>query len=226
MHVGLTEILRCPRCPGDLVLLAEHAAGGRVASGRLGCAACGARYPIDEGIADFRGDETEPSANADDAGEPAVEALVLAALLGLADARGVVLLAGAHVALADPLAGLTQGVEIVTLESPPDDETRGGAGPDAAAPPGIGRSRLRITSAIPVRDRRATAIAVEADGAVPLEEAVRVLAPGKRIVVSGAGDAVADALAGLSCQVLAAEHGMVAAEREGPADPPKLYQLA
>ena len=47
------DLLRCPRCQGDLALTATQVADDRVRSGALDCLSCDAHLPIITGIADF-----------------------------------------------------------------------------------------------------------------------------------------------------------------------------
>ncbi|MCE2469416.1 MAG: methytransferase partner Trm112 [Dehalococcoidia bacterium] len=50
MRRDLLDILACPDDKAALALSAEEEADGEVASGALTCAACGAVYPIEDGI--------------------------------------------------------------------------------------------------------------------------------------------------------------------------------
>ena len=59
MLASVTELLRCIRCdhPGPLSLEAGgKRKGEQVMEGALTCLGCGARWPIEDGIADFVGD--------------------------------------------------------------------------------------------------------------------------------------------------------------------------
>jgi uncharacterized protein YbaR (Trm112 family)/SAM-dependent methyltransferase len=53
MHDFLTEWLLCPRCHGDLAWRADERDGAHLESGLARCLACGAEYPIREGIGLF-----------------------------------------------------------------------------------------------------------------------------------------------------------------------------
>ncbi|MDE2765681.1 MAG: methytransferase partner Trm112 [Chloroflexota bacterium] len=50
MRRDLLDILACPDDKSPLALAAEQEADGEVVSGALTCAACGAVYPIEDGI--------------------------------------------------------------------------------------------------------------------------------------------------------------------------------
>jgi uncharacterized protein YbaR (Trm112 family) len=247
MHVALTEILRCPRCAAGLVLLADRREGARAVEGSLGCPSCGARYPVRDAVADLRetrsaGDAAalgaagaEPPAGggvpeAGDAwdaeegaspGDPpraagADAALRLAAFLDLTEARGVVLLIGRTAGHAAELAALVRGVEVATVTARPAPRQRSAA--DRVSALLTGRS-------LPLFDRRLAGVGLGAGAHVELDEAVRVLAPRRRIVVDGAPEATGSRLEALGCRVLAAEDRVVVAERSGAPDPPRLYQL-
>ena len=50
MKRGLVEIICCPVCKGDLVLLVTEESSEEVLEGTLRCGACRVDYPISEGI--------------------------------------------------------------------------------------------------------------------------------------------------------------------------------
>ena len=50
MRRDLLDILACPDDKAPLALTAEQETGDEVISGALTCAACGAVYPIEDGI--------------------------------------------------------------------------------------------------------------------------------------------------------------------------------
>ena len=160
-----------------------------------------------------------PSADADPprAG-PTDAALRLGALLGLADARGVVVLVAPEARHAGELARLLPGLEIVTVDAAARGED-GGGGSER-------ESRLLTRQDLPIADRRVAGVALATKSHVTLREAVRVVAPGSRVVVTAAREDTARELERLGCRVLADEAAVVVAERLGPADPPRLYQLA
>ena len=233
MHVALTEILECPACGSGLVLLAERQEASRAIDGALGCPSCDARYPVRAGVADLRprdraaaapdGDaRPRPGAPADgpprdapaDASEDAIR---IAALLGLEGARGVVVLAGGQARLAGFVGALVAEVEVAAVWEE-----------EKALPPyAAGRFSALLTGGrLPFADRRVAGVALDADGHVPLAEAVRILAPGRRLVLERAGADAAERLESLGCVVLARREDVVVAERAGQPEPPRLYQLA
>jgi uncharacterized protein YbaR (Trm112 family) len=204
VHILLTDRLACPRCgPGfGLVLLADRIAERRVLEGRLGCPNCREQYPVHGGAADLRTGvpaDAEPvgSISADDA-EAAVK---LAALLGLADSPGPVLVAGPAAALAPAVSALVPAVEVVALAGRPSE------GPEAA-----GVSRLGGGPLLPFMDRtlRGVALTGGANRAV-LADALRALVPGSRLVVDPASEGTAEALRALGAEVLLDQQGVVVA---------------
>jgi uncharacterized protein YbaR (Trm112 family) len=206
MHILLTDILRCPRCGPEfgLVLLADRVEDRRVEAGRLGCANCREMYPVAAGEVDLRvpGAAALPEGGA--AGPD--EAVRLAALLGLSEAWGSVLLAGAGADLADALAALVPGVEVVHAVGRP------GSGEGK----GEGRlSRLVGGAPLPFAPGSLRGVALGREAAGLLEEGVRLLAPGGRLVVEGAPAGAAEELAAAGLRVLLDQEGWLVAERAG-----------
>lgn len=211
MHILLTDLLACPRCgPGfGLVLLADRVEERRVLEGRLGCPNCREQYPVRGGALDARlpGEAPAEDVASAEAGaeDDAGAAVRLAALLGLAEARGTVLVAGPGAALAPEVAALVPELEVVALAAEPD------AGEERA-----GVSRVAAGAALPFRSRTLRGVALTG-GADParLAEAVRVLQPGARVVVERAPDGTAEALAALGAQVMLEQEGTVVARMRG-----------
>jgi uncharacterized protein YbaR (Trm112 family) len=211
MYLLLTDILACPRCGPEfgLILLADRIEERRVLEGRLGCPNCREQYPVRGGALDVHtaaGDADAPPSPGN-AGEGDAEAAVrLAALLGLADARGTVLVAGPGISLAHAVSELVQEVEVAALAPAwPDGEERPGVSRIAG---GAGR--------LPFRDRTLRGVALTGGaGEARLAEAVRVLQPGARIVVERAAPGTAERLAALGAQVMLDQEGTVVARSLG-----------
>ncbi|HEV2735526.1 MAG TPA: hypothetical protein VGV85_11850, partial [Longimicrobiaceae bacterium] len=130
----------------------------------------------------------------------------LAALLGLSEAWGSTLLAGAGADLADALAALVPGVEVV----------------HAAGRPGSGEAAGRLSRVVagaplPFAPGSLRGVALGREAAGLLEEAVRLLAPGGRLVVEGAPAGAAEGLAAGGLRVLLDQEGWLVAERPGGA---------
>jgi uncharacterized protein YbaR (Trm112 family) len=214
MYILLTDILACPRCGPEfgVVLLADRVEERRVLEGRLGCPNCREQYPIHLGVLDVRtsvhraAGGASPSPDLPAAADDTEAAVRLAALLGLADARGTVLLAGPGAALADAVSALVEEAEIVavTPDLPSGDEH-------------AGVSRIIAGGArFPFRDRtlRGVALTGGADEAL-LAEALRVLQPGARLVVERAAPGTAERLAAMGAQVMLDQEGTVVARAVG-----------
>lgn len=173
MFIELVDLLRCPR-PHELawlVLASYRTADRDVVDGALGCSVCGARYPIERGVADLRGDEAgvgAPAAAASDE-ETAVRA---AALLGLAEPGGVAVLTGTWSAAAPDVARLVERVHILAID----------AGEALAS--GSGVSPVRAGARLPLRPTVVRGIALDAAhaDAAMLASAVAALQPGGRLV--------------------------------------------
>lgn len=218
MHILLTDALTCPRCGPDfgLILLAERTEERRVVSGHLGCPNCRSQFPIRGRVADLRvgssasAESTDPPRSAG-GGEGDGEAAVrLAALMGLAGASGLALVAGPGARHASAISALVPELETIAVS----DEADVAGSADAAGEPGV--SRVRASGpGLPFRGGlRAAALTGGADDA-HLREALRVLAPGARLVVDPAPADAAGRLRGLGAEVLLDEDGVVVARAPG-----------
>lgn len=134
MFIELAEALDCPACHDavGLVAFVRTSDRRRVLSGSLGCPMCEAEFPISGGLIDFGAHE--PGDLAPTAGlprEPAeapatAVATKLAALLGLGERDGLVVLLGAGLgAHAAELARMAGRVEVIAIVEPEE-----GAHPD------------------------------------------------------------------------------------------------
>lgn len=206
MNVLLTDLLTCPRCgPGyGLILLVDHAESHRVLEGSLGCANCSLRYAVRGGFADLRGGGAgQPDRLPPEPGADAEAAYRLAALMGVSEGPGFVLVVGPGAGLASGLAELLPELEVVavagSLES--QGETRG-------------ISRLAYRGQLPFRTGSMRAVALTGEASSALEEGARVLAGGGRLVLEPAPAGVAERLRSLGLEVVAADSGTVVAARD------------
>lgn len=216
MHLSLSDSFSCPRCgPGHgLILLPEQVTDRRVRAGVLGCPNCRERYSVEGGVADLRAPAAGRSAGAaprsDEGGSDmrydGHEAAVrLAALLGLAEARGVVLLAGPAAAAGPGIAGVIEEVEVVVAAVGQD------------APPVAGEvSALRLNNRIPFQNGSLQAVALTGQAVSLLEEGARVLRPVGRLLLEPAPAGAAAQLAEAGLEVLAEEDATLVARRVGP----------
>lgn len=219
-----------------LVLVPYDVSDRRVRSGVLGCANCRERYPVADGVADLRvgpdvdpgsreaggtgspstvgatgpagrstgagAAESEPTAGAGEAPE-----VRLAGLMGLAEARGTVLLAGPAVAHAAALGELVAGIEVVARVEGSGSVPRSSAG-DA------GVSRLRLGAVLPFRSGSLRGVALTGGSARLLDEGARVLGSEGRLVVDPAPDDARSRVEAVGLKVVAEEgRVMVAARR-------------
>lgn len=204
MFFELTDHLTCPRCgPAyGLILLALDVDARRVRSGWLGCPNCRVDYPIEEGVADLRIDRqavtTAPNPVADEE-----LALKTAALSGLTEGRGYVLLGERLTHAAPALADLLPGLEVIAIRSTPDDSRER---------PGV--SRLLCEIAFPLAEYRLEAAAVAPGGdAVLVREAARRVKPDGRLVLFDADERDIEELERAGLTLAAHEGGTAVAER-------------
>lgn len=211
MDVSLSDLLVCPRCGPTygLVLLPHESADRRVRSGVLGCANCRERYPIEAGVADLRigsaggpaGVESRARSSSTRPGD-AEEPVRLAALMGLAGARGTVLLAGPAVGHARAVAEVVPDAEVVGVLA-------------GEAPPASGVSWLRATTVLPFRSGSLRGVVLTGSRAELVEEGARVLGAAGRLVLDPAPPAARERLAAAGLTVAAAEGGVMVAVRPG-----------
>lgn len=142
MFIELVGSLRCVHAHelSWLVASAYRMEERDIVSGELGCHICGARYPVEIGVADFRelgsaaaaspdrAPGTPPTPDPPYSADPTELALRAAALLQITSPGGVVALAGQWSAAAEPLASgeLTERVHILALD--PVTDLRSGNG--------------------------------------------------------------------------------------------------
>ena len=216
MHLLLTDRLTCPRCGPEfgLVLRADDIEDRRVLQGFLGCPNCREKYPVARGVADLRPPPRRPMTASDpDAGDaqrglgpdptpdPA-ETVRLAALLGVTEGPGTVLVAGKAAAHAGSLAALLSGVEVVALD----------VGPTPEVTPGV--SRLLSDGRIPFYSGTLRAVALSGACAEALiDEAVRAVSRAGRVVLIDAFEGGVDRLRGQQLEILVDEEGTVVGQR-------------
>lgn len=180
MFIELVDALRCPRPHEEtwLVLAATRTDARHIREGALGCPVCRTEYPIQDGIADFRLDAPPGAPERGRIADPnrgsldEVSADHLVPLLGLGDAFGFVVLAGAWGSRAAEMLALGP-VPPLLLVDPPDGVTM---------IPGI--SGVRSGASLPLAAGAARAVAV--DDASRLASAVHVTRAGGRIVAPAA----------------------------------------
>jgi len=202
MHILLTDILSCPVCgpPYGLIVLSDTLQERRVIEGALGCPNCEKRFPIRNGVAHIEGEGgrlalAEAASVAPDPGF----AVRLAALLGLEQPGGFVLVAGPAASLAGAVADVIDGIEIVA------DARYSGEGE---------ASCLYLGARLPFFGGKLRGVWLSGDAADGwLEEAARVLHPTGRLVLDPAPADAAARLASVGLRVAMEEAGTVLATR-------------
>lgn len=208
MHLLLTDRLSCPRCGPEfgLILLSDRMDDRRVVDGTLGCPNCRDGFPVRDGFGDLRAPPRGPlpPGRAGEPREPDAEAaLRMAALLGVAEGPGTLLLVGGVARFAGALAGRVPGVEVVALDG------------DMARWPEAPRvSRMAARPGIPFFSRTLRGVGVDGGlGSTWVAEAARAAARLARVVVVDAPEGVEALLEEGGLTVLAAEAGTVVAAR-------------
>lgn len=208
MHILLTDLLTCPRCGPEfgLILLGERIESRRILEGSLGCPNCRERYPVRGGFGDLRAPPRNPLPPVVEQPEPTTEedeAMRIAALLGVREGPGHLVLVGPVARAAPGLARTVRDVEVVTVAS------------DLRAwdeRPGV--SRLAAGPGLPFRSRRIRGVVLDGEAGGPyLDEAVRVVGPGSRVAVLGASPDTRSTLEGSGLETVLDDRGVVAAVR-------------
>lgn len=203
MHVALTDALTCPRCGPEfgLLLLAERAENRRVLEGWLACANCRERYRVEAGYSDLT---WGPPLVASEPAEPSVdEALRIAALMGVAEGPGLLMVIGPGAGNALRLSEMVEGVEVIAVST---------ALAGNIEQPGV--SRIGMGSRIPFRTRSMRGVALTGAAARELiEEAARVAAPRSRVVVFSGGAGIAERLEESGLRIIAKDGRATVAER-------------
>jgi hypothetical protein len=169
-----------------LVARADELVDRHIVQGELGCPICEARYAVRDGVADFSADISRAadasravdarrlSAQAGGSADADSRALALraAALLGLTEPGGLVVLAGKWSACADALLEMVEGVQLLALDPAPGLRSGGAL------------SLALIPDVLPLAAESARGIALDAEHATPslIAGAARALAPSGRLI--------------------------------------------
>lgn len=151
-----------------LVARADELDARHIVRGELGCPICASRYPVWEGVVDFAAGSSRPR----DVPEEQGLALRAAALLGLTEPGGLVVLAGEWSACALELLEMTDGVQLLALDYAAGLESGGAL------------SLALVGDVLPLAAACAKGIALDASHATAslLEGAARALVPGGRLI--------------------------------------------
>jgi len=223
VKLELSEIFVCPLCRPErglvqgLVVLVDEVEERRVRAGSLGCPECETRFPIRSGEIRFGeaarrsapGGERAPdpssegrSGSSAEAGERAVRA---AALSGVREGEGPILLDRGLADRAVRISELTGGAEVLAL----------GPGPGEARP---GATWLRGTDrgSLPFFSGRFAAVLVAGERGGAVGEFVRVLRGEGRLVVFAPDREIRTWLEERGLRVLASDERALVALRPGP----------
>ncbi len=207
MYLLVTDRATCPRCGPrfGLILLADRVEERRVLEGHLGCPNCREHYPIRAGFGDLRSPElrgagggppredTDPQVPSMQAPSVEVEgALRVAALLGVERGPGFLLVMGPSAPLAGRVARMVEGIEVVAV------------GPGVRTlPEEAGVSRLEVGPPLPFFDATFQGVALEGAWVRShLDEGLRTLRPGGRMVLLGPGEGDAARLEAAGLELL------------------------
>jgi uncharacterized protein YbaR (Trm112 family) len=171
MFIELTDHLRCPADHPEsfLVLLPDQIDDRSVRSGQLGCPVCGRTFQLVEGVLDV-GDAPPPSRRSG-----ALDPDALSTLVGLHGPGGYLVLVGPPAGLWRGVAELNPGVALVAVNSAGEMKDERGISV-------IRGGRLPLKT----RSMRGVVLGSPfADDPAWIQEAVRVVLPGLRVVGEG-----------------------------------------
>ena len=216
MQLLLTDRLTCPRCGPTfgLILLANRLEDRRVHDGVLGCPNCRDSFPITAGFADLRAPPRGEISNGL-AGDPPDDVTVgptrddeeeagrLSALLGITRGPGTVALLGAAARHAGAVVRAVEELQVVAIDSDLVGWTD---------TPGV--SRAVAGPGLPFFSRMLRGVVVDGRlGRDWVEEAIRVVAPMSRVIVTRAPDWAPTVLEAGGLSILASEAETVIAAR-------------
>jgi len=200
-----------------MVAVVHESVGPRVRSGFLGCPSCEARFQIEEGVLHLSGEavggavtpvDSRPRADASQATPHPGLAVLVAAVLGLGDGRGCVLLGPGLASIAAGLAAVAADWEVLSL-------TESGCSGDVEAE-NLSRVRIDAAAELPVLPGRFEAVAMAGDDpADRLRASTQALGPLGRLAIVGPGPGAEDVVRAAGLRILAADSRVVVASREG-----------
>ena len=210
MLLELSEVLACPGCgpPQVMVAVVHESVGHRVGRGFLGCPACDSRFSIDEGVVHLEGPDSVPvpgRAAAPAGLVPDEGALLVGAVLDLARGNGYVLLGSELAGIADEVAALAGGWEVVSLAR---------VRPTAARAANLSRIVWPETAPLPVlRGRfRAAALAGEQE-ADRIRAFANAIGPLGRLAIVAPGPDAVETMREAGLEVIAADDRVAVASR-------------
>ena len=209
MNFELTDLLTCPACGPDhgLILLVESVDDRRVREGWLGCPNCRANYRVDSGVADLRlGKAREGDAADSGRGQPFRQTelpLKIAALSGLTEGPGRVLLGPRLSGAAEELAELMPGVEVIAVIREPVAPGERGVVSYLISDSGLPLARYGL---------RAVALAT-GDDPESVDAAAALIRAGGRLVLFDASERDMEAARKAGLSIVARKEATIVAER-------------
>jgi uncharacterized protein YbaR (Trm112 family) len=175
MFIELTDHLRCPADHPEsfLVLLPDQVEDRSVRSGHLGCPVCGRMFQLVDGVLDV-GDAPPPAQSGS-----ALDADALSTLVGLHGPGGYLVIVGPPASLWKEMAERNPGVALVAVNPEGDMKDE----------PGISIIR---GARLPIKSRSMRGVVLGrpfADDGTWIQEAVRVVLPGLRVLGEGSNPA-------------------------------------
>ena len=209
MHILAADGLTCPRCGPEfpLILLANEVRQRRVLDGTLGCANCREGYPVRAGFGDLRPEprrDDGPHAELPVPDEDAVDRA--GALLDVSEGSRAVLVGRAArfaAGLAERLPDIGFWAISPAMEAVEERD---------------GVERMRVAGRLPFGDWSIRGVLVEGDDAPEtISEAIRVLAPGHRVVILDPPAGLRDLLLARGLKVATPADGVLLGARGGTA---------
>ncbi len=210
MHLLLTDLLTCPRCgpPFGLIVQSDRVDNRDVIEGRLGCANCRETFVISGGVADLRHATVgalEPTASVE---ADADRAFRTAALLGIKEANRAILVADPQGVLARPVSRVLPGIHVIGAAVGQGSLPATSADREAEA----FLSQILMGARVPLRDTSLDGMAlIGIDPAPLLEEVLRTLKPGGRLLLDQVPAEMAETLRKAGFEVHLEQEGVVVA---------------
>ena len=192
-----------------MVAVVHEAVGRRVTRGFLGCPACDSRFPIEAGAVylappEARESETARTSPPSPVSEEA--AMLVGAVLDLAQGTGHLLLAPELETIVEAVAGLAERWEVVSLgTNPPEDDERSG---------NVSRIMVSEGDPVPVLSGRCRAAALAGDPtSLRVRQFASALGPLGRLAILAPGPGAVGAMLEAGLEVMASDERVAVASR-------------
>ena len=183
MRVDTIELLRCPAAheAAPLVTVADARNGERLMSGTLGCPVCGTEYELRDGVVYLTPHDAGKMCVSFQRDTPLDNVLRIAALLGLAEPTGRVMLCGTHGSAASEIERVT-GAYCIAVNAGAVNTSAVDAmahGNDVTI---ADQLVIAVDRTLPVANASLHGLALDAKHAVLVDDATRAVCIGGRIV--------------------------------------------